>query len=150
VLDFGLVVADRKQPEGSNRLTVEGAIAGTPAYMAPESVVGETDVDHHADIYALGCVGYWLLTGELVFAAATPMAMALAHARDEPVPPSQRTELAIPAELEKAIIACLSKQPGDRPSANELAALLDACEVEEWTQRQAQDWWELHSGHEGE
>ena len=103
-------------------------------------------MDARADIYALGCVAYFLLTGELVFEERTPMATALAHIQKPPVPPSQRSELAIPGSLERVVMACLEKKPEDRPqSAAELARLLEACtDVPPWTRADALRWWEVH------
>ena len=85
----------------------------------------EPDIDARADIYGLGCIAYYLLTGTLVFDGPTPMAMAIAQVERNPEPPSQRTELAIPASLERVVMACLEKKPEDRPqSAAVLAELL--------------------------
>jgi serine/threonine-protein kinase len=113
--------------------------------MSPEAVTEES-VDARADIYALGCVAYWLLTGRLVFEAATPIKTALAHVREDPVAPSQRTEIEIPPPLERLVLACLEKDPGRRPqSANELASGLRALGITSaWTQERAREWWEIH------
>jgi serine/threonine-protein kinase len=147
VLDFGLVKLGetRADPE-SVKLTLTGAVAGTPAYIAPEMVLGEDHVDARADLYSLGCVGYWLLTGQLVFDADTAMKMMLAHAHTPPRPPSSRTELAIPAALDEAILACLAKDPADRPqTADDLIARLDACAfAAPWTPERAEKWWRAH------
>jgi serine/threonine-protein kinase len=145
VLDFGLVALRPEARRDDARLTVEGQMGGTPAYMPPETV-NEEQVDARADIYALGCVAYWLLTGQLVFEAATPMKTALAHVSEVPVAPSQRTEIEIPVELERLILACLEKEPSRRPqSASDLADELRACGLASaWTQERAREWWELH------
>ena len=82
-------------------ITADQRTTGTPAYMAPEIILGERNVDRRADVYALGCVAYFLLTGQLVFEADTPMKMLLQHVQAEPVPPSQRTELPIPPEIDE-------------------------------------------------
>ena len=95
VLDFGL--AKCAACEDAGQLTVEGTTAGTPGYIAPEVALGEIDVDARADIYALGCVAYFLLTGTLVFPDSNPMSMALKHVQAQPDPPSTRTELPMPA-----------------------------------------------------
>jgi serine/threonine-protein kinase len=93
--------------------------------MAPEMVMGEA-VNGRADIYALGCVAYWLLTGKRVFEADTPLQVVAKHIRNEPVPPSQRvTGLAISPALEGLVLQCLAKRPEDRPTA---AALLQSLE----------------------
>ncbi len=89
--------------------------------MAPEIILGDADVDSRADVYALGCVAYYLLTGQLVFEADTPMKMLMQHVHAQPVPPSQRTELPIPRELDELVLACLQKDPDMRPqNAEEL------------------------------
>jgi serine/threonine-protein kinase len=145
VLDFGLVKI-RAAKETQTRLTRAGVTTGTPAYMAPEVAMGKPDVDGRADLYSAGCVGYWLLTGQLVFDSPTAMAMALAHVQTPPVPPSQRTEIEIPGSLERLILMCLEKDPAKRPeSARELILLLDACDgLPPWTQQAAELWWRAH------
>ncbi len=147
VLDFGLV-KPRAGLAGDGNLTADGAIRGTPAYMAPELVEGRAAIDGRADLYAVGCVGYWLLTGKLVFEAETPMQMVLAHARSAPPPPSTRGELAIPPALEALILRCLEKDPARRPqSAEELAGSLARIELAApWTEARAREWWERCAG----
>ena len=115
--------------------------------MSPEMALGKKTVDARADIYSLGCVGYWLLTGQLVFEGNIPMAVLLAHIQNPPIPPSQRTELEIPADLERVILACLEKDPAQRPqSAQELARMLEACRVAgDWSRDQAENWWRTHA-----
>jgi len=144
VLDFGLVKHLEVAPPGS-MLTVEGTTAGTPAYMAPEIALGRV-VDRRADIYSLGCVAYYLLTGQPVFSADTAVATALAHVTDTPTPPSVRSELMIPSALDALILECLAKDPADRPqSAAELDARLAATVAPDaWTSEDAHVWWELH------
>jgi serine/threonine-protein kinase len=144
VLDFGLVKA--ALDPGQAQLTMQGETSGTPAFMAPEQVRGEADIDGRADIYGLGCVAYFLLTGELVFDEPTPMATALAHVEKVPALPSRRSELPIPASLERVIMACLEKKPEQRPqTVAELASLLEACtDVPRWTPSDAKEWWALH------
>ena len=95
VLDFGLAKSLR-QSEEVTQLTMEGMASGTPGYIAPEVALGEPVVDDRADLYALGCVAYFLLTGTLVFYDSNPVTMALKHVQAEPDPPSTRTELPIP------------------------------------------------------
>ena len=109
VLDFG-IVKDRPGQEAM-LLTAQGMVQGTPAFMAPEIVVGETDVDGRADLYSLACAAYWALTGQLVFAAKTPEQMLLHHAQTTPVPPSQVSELPIPRALDEIVMRCLEKNP---------------------------------------
>jgi tRNA A-37 threonylcarbamoyl transferase component Bud32 len=144
VLDFGLVKQTTHLDE-STALTGYGLAAGTPAFMAPEVAMAQTDVDARADIYAVGCVAYWLLTGDVVFKRDTSLATVLAHVRDTPDPPSQRTELAIPPALEQLILECLAKDPAARPqTTDELARRLDAVGVAPWTAEDARKWWALH------
>jgi serine/threonine-protein kinase len=140
VLDFGLVRRIAVDPH----LTAENGVWGTPAYIAPESAA-HGRYDARSDIYSLGAVAYWLLTGKTVFEAPTGNAMIAAQIRDTPTPPSQRTELPIPPELEAVIMACLAKNPDERPqSAEELSRLLGAVQVPAWTQRRAAAWWRAH------
>lgn len=144
VLDFGLV---KTILPGETRMTLDGFTTGTPAYMAPEIATGSDGIDGRADLYALGCVAYWLLTGRLVFEEPSPVAMAIAHVQNPLVPPSERTELHIPPCLERAVMACLEKRPEDRPrSAIELAAMLRLCATDtgRWTAADAERWWQLN------
>ena len=140
VLDFGL--AKHVGLPDTTQLTMEGVATGTPAYMAPEIAMGEAEVDGRADTYALGCVGYFLLTGSLVFPDANPMTIALKHIQAQPDRPSQRTELPIPDDLERIVMQCLEKKPADRPvSTKEMADMLADCDVPEWTDDDATEWW---------
>jgi serine/threonine-protein kinase len=142
VLDFGLVKTDEAE---ATRLTLDGMTAGTPAYMAPELATGKP-FDGRVDIYSLGCIAYFLLTGTPVFEESTPVAVAIAHVQKDPVPPSQRTEIAVPSALEQVIMRCLAKNPADRPqSARELARALEAAEgVGTWSPDDAERWWRMH------
>jgi eukaryotic-like serine/threonine-protein kinase len=144
LLDFGLVKALYNY--GESRLTAQAERLGTPAFMAPEQARGEEDIDSRADIYSLGCVAYYLLTGSLVFRASSPLSMALAHIGQKPEPPSRQAELPIPPSLERVVLSCLEKKREDRPqTAPELDALLAACaDVPEWIQADARRWWLLH------
>jgi eukaryotic-like serine/threonine-protein kinase len=141
VLDFGLV--KRQMLDDETPMTIDGTTAGTPAFMAPEMARGDQDVDGRADLYAVGYLGYWLLTGQLVFEEKGAVAMIMAHMQNKPAPPSSRVELPIPADLDAAILKCLEKDPAKRPqSAGELIALLDRCAVSrEWSETRAADWW---------
>jgi serine/threonine-protein kinase len=143
ILDFGLVKWTDTGGE-SLALTAEQAVMGTPAFLAPEVVAGEP-ADHRADIYSLGCVGYWLVTGQLLYEAEGALAMAVAHLNNEPVPPSERSEVEIPEEFEDIIMDCLAKDPADRPqTAAELGARLSRCECRDWTRSDAREWWDTH------
>jgi eukaryotic-like serine/threonine-protein kinase len=142
VLDFGLV----KSVTGSEDSVASqvGLTPGTPTYMAPEIAQGGA-VDGRSDLYSLGCVAYYLLTGRLVFEGETALQVILKHLEQPPVPPSRRTDLSIPPQLEQAVMACLAKRPEDRPpSAAELARRLAAVEAGGWTQEQAAGWWSEH------
>ncbi|MEQ1908083.1 MAG: serine/threonine-protein kinase [Vicinamibacterales bacterium] len=144
VLDFGLVSFSDRRSTGESILN-GGHIAGTPAFMAPE-VVLEGAVDARTDIYALGCVLYFLLTGELIFEADTPMKMFVQHLRSNPVPPSERSELPIPAGLDALVMACLEKDPALRPQTiAEVQARLEHIKMAPtWTNGMARDWWNEH------
>lgn len=152
VLDFGLAKRIQLSGDDGAPLSRAEAIVGTPAYMAPEIALGEDVVDGRSDIYALGCVAYWLLTGCRVFDAASPTAMAVAHVREEPVPPSRRRELPTPSTLDELVMVCLAKDRDARvQTADALAEQLAAIPVaESWTQQRAAEWWALHAPGVGE
>jgi serine/threonine-protein kinase len=150
VLDFGIVKAVH-EPETAGAtaltaLTVEHVVRGTPAFIAPEQALGSQPVDHRADIYGIGCLAYWLLTGQLVFTGDTPMQLFVQHAQAAPVPPSTRTELLVPKELDAVVLECLAKNPSDRPqTARELARRLQAVPLKsEWTPELARAWWQTN------
>jgi len=141
VLDFGLVKAVANKGDGQSLATAQGMTPGTPSYMAPELALGEK-VDGRADLYALGCVAYYLLTGQLVFEADNMLAMVARHLSTVPVPPSQRTATHIPAVLERIVMQCLEKNPADRPqSAAALARSLAAIDEVRWSEEQGKQWW---------
>ena len=146
VLDFGLVKSDPSQGNATTQLTVEGSIRGTPAYMAPEMALGGQNVDGRADIYAVGCLGYWLITGQQVFEAPSVMALIFKHIQTPPDPPSVCTELDVPPALDAAILACLAKSPDDRPAdVRALDRMLAAISVKpEWDIDRAEQWWATH------
>lgn len=146
VLDFGLVKAMGDGGREATLLTAPDSTTGTPAYIAPEVVRGDRVADHRVDIYTLGCVAYWLLTGRLVFQAPNAIQLMYQHANTAPVPPSQRSELEIPPELDEIILACLAKLPEDRPqSAGELARRLAAAvQADGWNEERAHRWWDRH------
>jgi hypothetical protein len=146
VLDFGLVKSSWADSASASGLSRESAITGTPAYLAPEIVLGERAIDGRVDIYGLGCVAYWLLAGQRVFEGETPMQLALHHVQTAPVPPSRRGAVEVPRALEEIVMACLEKEPARRPSsAQELAQRLEATGLaREWTAERAREWWETH------
>ncbi|HEY3495991.1 MAG TPA: serine/threonine-protein kinase, partial [Polyangiaceae bacterium] len=143
VLDFGLVL-DR-HPTAAE-LEDEQRFVGTPAIMAPEMVRFQAPVDARADIYAAGCVGYWLLTGKRVFEAETRHDMLVMHAHQKPVTPSVRSGKPVHPGLEAVIMACLEKNPGKRPqTARELRERLEALNfAPPWTAERADLWWKRY------
>ena len=151
VLDFGLVKAGPGSSPGDEKLTAAGTITGTPAYMPPEIVEGADRLDSRADLYALGCVAYWLLSGELLFEAASPVKMIASHLSVEPRRLSERAEQPIPAALEQLVHDCLAKDPAARPGdAGQLAERLEALPLERsWTQERAAAWWAQQIGPRG-
>ena len=150
VLDFGLVkdvgVGASGEAMTEPALSVANTITGTPLYIAPEAITAPESVDARADIYALGAVGYWLLTGEQVFSARSVVEVLGHHLHSEPIAPSRRLGAPVAADLEATLLACLAKRPEDRPSsANELRERLRACaSAGRWTNDRAARWWALH------
>ena len=135
VLDFGLV--KHSEASGRSMLTLEGVTAGTPGFMAPEIALGNPGVDGRSDLYSLGCVAYYLLTGQHVFSGETPVATVLAHVQTPPDPPSARAEFPIPPALDRVVLECLAKEPSGRPaSASVLDRRLAECVPSDaWTPR---------------
>jgi serine/threonine-protein kinase len=147
VLDFGLVKLDgARQSAESLRLTADNHVSGTPGFIAPEVVLG-VETDHRVDIYALGCVAYWLLSGKLVFDGPGAIKVMSDHVHTLPSPPSSRSELPIPSELDALILECLAKDPGKRPaSAAALQTRLSAIPVATpWTHDSAERWWSVNA-----
>jgi len=144
VLDFGLVRRDSSQ-DLSDEPTLDGVTPGTPAFMPPEIAIGRKRIDGRSDIYALGCVAYFLLTGTHVFSGDTAVATVVDHVQKAPVPPSQRTENVIPEALERIIMRCLEKDVEDRfQSAEELSCALAAVPLRRpWNNARAGQWWRL-------
>jgi len=139
VLDFGLT---RPLGRTDPRLTSANAVLGTPGYMAPEQIFGQ-DAGPRTDLYALGCVAYWLVAGVKPFEGKTSGDLMRSHALDVPLPPSQRSGLAIPQRFEALIMSCLSKAVEDRPiDAEGLRRDLETCfDGHPWSARDAQEWW---------
>jgi serine/threonine-protein kinase len=147
VLDFGIAkVVHAPTAETELTLTVPDLIHGTPAFIAPEQALGSADVDARADIYSTGCVAYWLLTGQLVFSANTPMRLLMAHAYTQAEPPSTRTEMPIPPDLDALVLSCLAKDRAVRPqSARDLLQRLDAIVLSSgWNETRARTRWNEH------
>jgi serine/threonine-protein kinase len=140
VVDFGLV----KDLKGADdiRLTREDVFAGTPQYLAPETIENGLSSDPRSDLYALGAVAYYLLTGTPVFEGRL-VEIIQSHLQRSPVPPSARLGRPLPAKLERVVLECLEKDPGRRPeSAEALMDRLDACDdVEPWNTEDARTWW---------
>jgi hypothetical protein len=145
VLDFGLARAVR----GDVRLTAPQTIVGTPQYMAPESIDRPETVDARADIYAVGAVGYYLLTGTPVFQGEDTMAVCMAHLQAKPEPPSLRASRAIATDLEAVLLWCLEKKPDKRPENIEvLSDELARCKAAgTWTLAQGRAWWKARQTH---
>jgi len=148
VLDFGLVKLDSSMDVDRDllKLSTDDGWSGTPGYMAPEVVMGATETDHRVDIYALGCVAYWLLTGKLVFEGENAMQVMMQHATAEPRRPSARIGRAMPAGLEGLVMECLEKDPARRPaSAQVVSERLAAVPLPSaWTAERAEQWWAAH------
>ncbi len=141
VLDFGLVM-DRASDEAV-KLSATGALLGTPKYMPPEAFIRPESVDARSDIYSLGAVAYFMLTGRPPFEGKTVVDLFHAHTKEKPLPPSEVTDRPIRPDLDNAILACLEKDPARRPaSANALARELEWCAAaEDWNRDKARYWW---------
>jgi serine/threonine protein kinase len=141
VLDFGLVKA--RDDEGGEKAA---GLAGTPLYMSPEAIQMPASVDACSDLYAVGAVGYFLLTGHPVFEASSVVELCQKHIDEPPTPPSERLGKPLPLELETAILACLEKSRAKRPqTARDLAQRLERCPIAaEWTIDYAESWWSQH------
>jgi eukaryotic-like serine/threonine-protein kinase len=142
VVDFGLVKSVSSLGREGPTLSSANTIVGTPLYLAPEGLVSPDRIDARADLYALGAVGYFLLTGSPVFRGQSLLEVAAQHLHQAPVPPSERVDQPIPQSLEDLLLRCLAKNPLDRPqSAAELIAALSACDVPAWSPRESAGWW---------
>ena len=149
VLDFGLVTAPPERgaehPDDPPLSSAVGVVRGTPAYMAPEMALGDV-VDRRADIYALGCVAYYLLTAHLVFEGGSSLQTIVKRLHEDPIPPSRRTDQPIPAALEVLVLDCLARRPDDRPAtARVIRERLALVDVNAWTEEQAAAWWQNRS-----
>ena len=145
VLDFGLVADRRAGAVSDLRLTLPEHVIGTPTFMAPEVALGK-EVDGRSDLYSLGCVIYWLVTGRQVFEGSSVLEVATKHVSAQPDPPSRHSPGEIPRELDALILRCLEKSPDRRPStARELARLLSSVPLEDsWSEERAEAWWSEH------
>lgn len=145
VLDFGLVKTRREEKATDvteTPVTGQQQLIGTPAYMSPEMILGTTEVDRRADVYAIGCVAFYLLTGTHVF-DGNQMRVLTDHVHTEPPPPSQRLGAALPPEIDAFVLDCLRKRPDDRPNdARELLKRIDAHHLAAgWSSEAAEAWW---------
>lgn len=139
LLDFGLV--HQIQSTEDLQLTQHGTVTGSPYYLSPEQAVGDT-VDQRSDIYALGAIAWFLLVGRPPFQGDNAIKVILAHAHDQPEPPSRCAEN-VPVDLEQVILKCLAKNPNDRyQTVDELAEALAACrDAHGWNRHRAAAWW---------
>lgn len=142
LLDFGLVHTPDMNTETDHRLTLQGTILGSPSYMSPEQAMGKNQLDGRSDIYSLGALGYFLLTGQPPFVRETAMELLVAHMHSAPEPIRDfRPE--VPPDLEDILLRCLSKKPEERfRNVLELDQALAECSVgEPWSQERASHWW---------
>jgi hypothetical protein len=146
VLDFGLVQVRKADPAvaATETLATVQTLIGTPAYMAPEVILGRDDVDRRADVYAIGCVAFYLLTGTRVFQDGTQMQALVDHVHATPVAPSARVPGGLPREVDDLVLSCLRKAPEDRPQdAGELLAAIKALNLARgWSNDHARAWWQ--------
>ncbi len=145
VLDFGL--AREVKPAEDGDITKAGMIFGTPRYIAPESVYGTHPADSRSDIYNLGGVAYWTLTGQHLFAGSNSLDLLIDHVKTVPPRPAEVSELEIPERLDQIVMKCLEKDPDDRyQTVRELEEDLRAIELlANWNGTKAQEWWSLHA-----
>ena len=144
LLDFGLV-QELGPASADMKLTMQGTILGSPPYMSPEQSRGRADLTPRSDIYGVGGVAYFLLTGQPPFVRETVMELLIAHASDPVKPPSQ-VRSGIPADLEAVVLRCLEKKPENRfPDAQSLErALAECASAGTWTEEMAAEWWRGH------
>jgi serine/threonine-protein kinase len=145
LLDFGLV--QDLSADAEDRLTRTGTVLGTPAYMSPEQAAGESAVDGRGDIYGLGAVAFFALTGRPPFQGKSVGQVLAAH-RSEPPPPLTDFRPDVPADLMAVVARCLAKDPADRfPSAGDLDRALGQCGcAADWSAERAADWWQTRTG----
>jgi serine/threonine-protein kinase len=142
VLDFGLV--KRMEPQADDpSMSAVNTITGTPLYLSPEAILTPDKVDARSDLYALGCVGYYLLTGSNVFNGGTVVETCGQHIHTAPTPPSIRLGRSLPPKLEALVMRCLEKAPDRRPAdATELFESFAQCEdAKNWDATSARQWW---------
>jgi serine/threonine protein kinase len=140
LVDFGLVKAVQAR---SAAITGDGLAVGTPLFMSPEAIETPDDVDARSDLYSVGAIGYYLLTGKYVFVGKSSPEVCMKHLQERPTPPSVRSHRPISADLEHLILQCLEKDRENRPpTAFDLQQSLLACrEAFTWTEDEAEEWW---------
>jgi eukaryotic-like serine/threonine-protein kinase len=141
VLDFGLVKSI--DPQRAASVTMPDSIAGTPMYLAPETIQSAGKADARSDLYSVGAVGYFLVAGKTPFSGESIVEICMSHINRPPDRPSDHLGKPVSMDLENLILRCLAKDPGQRPrSAEELAEELDRCRVAgDWTNTDASAWW---------
>jgi serine/threonine protein kinase len=147
VLDFGLVKLSQEAPtDVTQSLVTTQQVIGTPAYMAPEVILSAGRADARADVYGLGCVAYFMLTGHRVFDESSRMQALIDHVQAKPAPPSRRTSLSIPRDVDDLVLACLEKDPDNRPqNAGEVGQRIQNLNLTKgWSAARARAWWEAH------
>lgn len=137
VLDFGLVSEIGELPSRTGH-----GLVGTPAYLAPELIVAESNASVRSDIYAIGAIAYFLVTGTVLFPSADVEETLRAQVEDDCERPSLRLGAALPVDLEAIVMGCLAKEPGNRPArTNHIETLLDSATIDSWSRKQANTWW---------
>ncbi len=145
IVDFGLVEAT--SPPANRAAAGKGLILGSPLFMSPEQALAQQAPDSRSDLYSLGAVAYYLLTGHPPFEGKKPVKVLVGHACDEVVPPTSWNPH-IPSDLEEIILTCLAKNPADRyRDADSMAKALAACEgADAWSREMAAQWWQEIDG----
>jgi serine/threonine-protein kinase len=148
LLDFGLAQCTGVHKQNADKLTIQGTIVGSPPFMSPEQASGRDDLDARTDIYSLGAVAYFLLTGKAPYERDTAMQMMMAHAYEPLIHPN-RLRPDLPSDLQEVIVRCLEKDPAKRfQSADGLEKALAACANSGlWTTDRATTWWKNHDSH---
>ncbi|WP_145208616.1 serine/threonine protein kinase [Planctomycetes bacterium TBK1r] len=155
VLDFGLVKDITQSSGGPNKRSdrsEDGMLTGTPLYMSPESIQAPMTIDSSTDIYAVGAIGYFLLTGHAVFEAGSIAQLCQKHIEEYPVPPSKRAKIDVSGQLEDAIMSCLEKSRAKRPqTARDLGVQISRCPAAgKWTIEDGDRWWGRHDRTSGD
>ena len=144
VVDFGLVRDLAGAGPGTE--SALDVVKGTPLYLSPEAITRPDRVDARSDLYAVGALAYFLLTGRHPFEGATVVEVCAHHLHTLPEPPSAKLGRPLPADVEALVLACLEKTPERRPqTAADLVERLEACAADSpWSERDARDWWKTN------